>query len=172
MDDRVMTATGQMIATAVLGIILGALMLFYPGGTVALMASFFLLFKWLLSAFILCWAVSEAAVYFRIRCIMTGIACLLLGALAVVLIWGLGVGILWLVVSGFLFLSGAGGIIGSFRPGRGSFFLTLLGIIDIIVAILVITNPLILPILIAWYVLFWGISRLMLALEIRRLMSL
>ncbi len=171
MGDVVKAATGHMITAAVLGIILGALMLLYPGGTVVLMASFFLLFKWLISIFILCWAISEATIYFRIRCAMTGIGCLLLGLAAVILIWSVGVGIIWLIVSVFLLVSGIGEVIGSFRPERGSFFLTLLGLIDIIIGILVVTNPVILPLLIAWYVLFWGISRLMLALELRRLLK-
>ena len=73
MRDIVKAATGQMIAAAVLGIVLGALMLLYPGGTVVLMQSAFVVFKALLSLFIICWVSSEAAGYFRVRATMTGI---------------------------------------------------------------------------------------------------
>lgn len=172
MGDVVKAATGHMITAAVLGIALGTLMLLYPGGTVVLMASAFAVFKWLLSVFILCWALSEAATYFRERCTMTGIGCILLGIVAVVLLWSLGLGIVYVVVSAFMIISGMGEIFGSFHRAGGTFFLTLLGIIDIIVGILVVTNPLILPFLVAWYVLFWGISRLMLALELKRLLRI
>mgnify|MGYP000899714502 CR=1 FL=1 len=172
MSDIVKAATGQMITAAVLGIVLGALMLLYPGGTVVLMQSAFIVFKALLSLFIIFWVSSEAAGYFRVRSTMTGIGTVLLGALAVILIWSLGLGIVYLVVAAFLLISGTGEIVDSFRAPRGTFFLTLLGLIDIIIGILVITNPVILPLLIAWYVLFWGISRLLLALELRRLFSL
>lgn len=170
MRDVAKAATGHMITAAVLGIVLGALMLLYPGGTVVLMQSAFVVFKWILSIFILCWALILAVGFFRVRATMTGVGYLALGVLAVILIWSLGLGIVYIVVSAFLFVSGIGEIASSFRPD-GTFFLTLLGLIDIIVGILVVTNPLILPLLIAWYVLFWGISRMLLALELRRLLS-
>jgi uncharacterized membrane protein HdeD (DUF308 family) len=171
MNDVVKMTTGYMAVSAILGVALGLLMLFYPGGTMVLMQSAFMVFQWLLSIFILYWALTEAAHYFKTRHVVTGVGYGILGLLAVILVWSFGVGIVFLVVSGFLLLSGLGEIISSFRDPQGTLFLTFLGIIDVFVGVLVIKNPLILPLLIAWYVLFWGISRLMLSLELRRLLA-
>lgn len=35
----------------------------------------------------------------------------------------------------------------------------------------VVRHPIVLPLLIAWYVLFWGISRLFLSIELRKVLK-
>jgi uncharacterized membrane protein HdeD (DUF308 family) len=42
---------------------------------------------------------------------------------------------------------------------------------NILIGTIMIQYPMILPLLIAWYVLFWGISRLLLAFELKRLVA-
>jgi hypothetical protein len=37
--------------------------------------------------------------------------------------------------------------------------------------VIILMNPIVLPLLIAWYVLFWGISRLFLSFELKRFLK-
>ena len=171
MERSIKISTGYMTFTALVGIILGVVMLFYPGGTMKLMGAAFWVFQLILSIFILYYTLTEAAHHFRIGRGWSGVGYILLGILGTLFIWILDVGIIYFIVALFLILSGLGEIIGSFQITGGSFFLTLLGTVSIIVGILIISNPIILPLLIAWYVLFWGISRLFLSLELRRMLS-
>lgn len=169
MRNTFKATAGYMTVTALLGIALGLLMIFYPGGTAALMNAAFRVFQFLLSAFILYYAFTESAVYFRVGYTGTGSIFFLLGVLGALLVWLFSVGIIYLIVGLFLILAGLAEIIGSFQVEGGSYFLTLLGLINIIVGILILSNPVMLPFLIAWFVLFWGISRLVFSLELRRL---
>ncbi|MDD5555845.1 MAG: hypothetical protein PHN82_01210 [bacterium] len=171
MNGSVRTALGSMTAGALLGIVLGVLMLFYPGGTMLLMASAFRVFQFILSLFIVFYSFSEGAHYIRSGRAGQGILSILLGLLATLLLWLLNVGFVYFIVALFLVLSGVGEIVGSFRVFGGNFFLAFLGIVNILVAVLILSNPVILPLLIAWYVLFWGISRLFLSMELRRLLT-
>ena len=78
------------------------------------------------------------------------------------------VSLVYYVLAFFLAVFGLAEIIGAFQVPQARFFLALLGIIDILVAVIIILNPTILAYLVAWYVLFWGLSRLFLALEFRK----
>ena len=168
MQNSLKVSTGYMTLTALLGIVLGLVMLFYPGGTMVLMKSAFWVFQLLLSVFILYYAFTEAAHCFRAGRTGTGCMYVLLGALGALFVWLFNVGVVYFILAFFLILTGLMEIIGSFQVEGGSFFLTLLGIINIIVGVLILSNPVILPLLIAWFVLFWGISRLCLSLELRK----
>ncbi len=169
MKDIFKASTGYMALAALVGIILGMIMLFYPGGTMILMASAFWVLQLFLSIFILYYTISEARHYFKTRHGGTGVWYLLIGVAATIFIWLLNVGVIYLIVAFFLILTGIGELIGSFHARGETFFIALLGIINLMVGILILSNPLILPLLIAWYVLFWGISRLFLAMELRRI---
>jgi len=45
----------------------------------------------------------------------------------------------------------------------------MLGVLNIIMAAVMFKYPLVLSVLLSWYILFWGVSRFFLALEIKRL---
>lgn len=168
--NRVLKSTaGYMTCTALLGIVLGIIMILYPGGTMLLISSAFWVFQVLITLFILYYSLSESAHYFRAGSPGHGVLYLLIGILAALFIWLFDVGFLYFIIAFFLIISGLGEIIASSGATGGSLFLAFLGIINILIAVLILTNPIILPLLVAWYVLFWGISRLFLSLELRRI---
>lgn len=167
----VKTSVGYMMFTAIFGIVLGLVMLFYPGGTMALMSAAFIVFQIILSVFIIYYTLTEAIHYFKTHHLFAGIFYSLIGAVAFVFVWIFDVGVLFYIVAFFLVLTGLADIIGAFRLPAGKGFLILLGIINILIAIIIVRNPVILPLLIAWYVLFWGISRLFLSIELRNLLK-
>ena len=163
------TSISYMTFTAVLGIVLGLVMLFYPGGTMVLMEAAFTFFQIILTIFILYYTLTEAIFYFKLGGTFKGILFALIGAVAMIMVWSLGVGFIYFVIAFFLILTGIFDIVGGFRLSRGRVFLILLGVLNILIALIILRNPVILPFLIAWYVLFWGISRLFLAIELRGL---
>jgi len=162
------SSISYMIMTSVVGIVLGLIMLLYPGGTMTLMKAGFTIFQVLLSIFILYYTISEAVHAFRSQHLWSAVAYAVIGIVFTVLIWILNVSLIYYVVAFFLLVTGFAEIIGSFRMPVGRFFLILLGIIDIMVGVIILKYPVMLALLIAWYVLFWGVSRLFLALDLRK----
>lgn len=169
--DPSKTSTGYMVVTAVVGIVLGLLMLLYPGGTMTLMKTGFRIFQIILSIFVLYFTGNEAVHFFRGGFYGRGGLYVLLGILFIALIWILDVSLIYYAIALFLALIGTTEIVAAFRFPVGKFFLGLLGFIDLMVAVFIILYPVVLALLIAWYVLFWGISRLLLALELRRALN-
>jgi uncharacterized membrane protein HdeD (DUF308 family) len=74
-----------------------------------------------------------------------------------------------MIISFFFVLVGISEIFGAFYLDYGKFFMLFLGLLNILIGGLLLKHPMLLPILIAWYVLFWGFSRLFLAFEIRKM---
>lgn len=161
----------SILATSILGIILGLVMLFYPGGTMNLMATGFLILKIILSLFIGYFFISDAVHGFRSGQMVRSVAMLVLGAALIGFLWFIDVRLLYFVVAFFLVVLGISEIIGAFVVPVGKFFFALLGILDLIIAVIIVRHPVVLALLIAWYVLFWGISRLFLALELRKALA-
>jgi uncharacterized membrane protein HdeD (DUF308 family) len=171
MEGRIRQETFQMMFGSILAIALGILMLFYPGGTMALMAAAFWVIKLIISVFILSYTISEATRYFSAGRKTNGIVYLAIGIIATILVWLLNVGFVYLIVSIFFVLAGISEIFGAFYLAYGRYFLIFLGLLNILIGAIMIRHPMLLPLLIAWYVLFWGVSRLFLALEIRKMAS-
>lgn len=161
-------STTWMLVTAVLGLLLGLVMLFYPGGTMTLMKAGFRIFQVILTGIVLYFCLSEAIPAFKSGHQGRGAIFSLLGLIAVVLIWIVKVSLIFYVLAFFLAVLGVLELIGAVQVPQGQFFLALLGIVDILVAVIIISYPVILAYLVAWYVLFWGLSRLLLALEFRK----
>jgi uncharacterized membrane protein HdeD (DUF308 family) len=159
-----------MFVTAVLGLILGLVMLFYPGGTMSLMRTGFRVFQVIISGLVFYFCLTEAVPSFREGNTARGAVFILLAIVAMILIWVLKVSLIYYVLAFFLAVFGLTEIIGAFRAPQSKFFLALLGIIDLLVAVIIVLNPVILAYLVAWYVLFWGLSRLFLALEFRKVL--
>lgn len=166
--DFVKSSITYMIVSASVGIILGLIMLLYPTGTMAMMETAFIIFQIIVSIFIVYYTVSEAIAYFKLNHPVRGVIYILTGLVATVLIWVFNVSLIYFIIAFFLVLTGIGDIIGSSKLPRARYFLILLGIINILIAIVILKYPVILPLMIAWYVLFWGISRLFLAIELRK----
>lgn len=166
--DLVKTSIGYMTTTSILGIALGLIMLFYPGGTMVLMETAFVMLQILVTIFIVFYAMTETMYYYKAghkaAAVLYGVA----GAIAAILIWVLNVSVIYYTIAFFLILSGVADIVGAIRIKMARYFLILLGGINIILGIIIAKNPVILPLLIAWYILFWGISRLFLALELKK----
>jgi hypothetical protein len=162
-------SVGYMMFTAVLAIIVGIIMLFYPGGTMRLMETAFVIFQIILSVFILGYTISEAAHYLRSGSKGGAVTFAVIGVVATALIWLFSVKIIFIVVALFLILAGAVDIAGGIRLPVARYFLIFLGLANIMIGIAVLVYPTILPFLIAWYALFWGMSRLFLSLELRKM---
>lgn len=171
MSTMLRPSFGYMVFASIVGIILGLVMLLYPGGTMALIQAAFWVFQGMLSVIILFYAVSEAIRYFKMGSAGNGVGYLIIGILATALVWFFDVGIIYIVVALFFIVSGIGEAILGARMTMGRYFLILLGIINVLVGVVILKHPVILPLLIAWYILFWGISRLLLAFEFKRLAS-
>ena len=171
-QDVVKTALGMsakyFIVTAIGAIIVGLVMLFYPGGTMKLIDAAFIIFQALITIFIIFFTISAAMSSFDNGSKVTGVLSLILGALAVIFVWAFSVNVVYFIVAAFLILSGATEIYAGFRIAVARYFLILLGIVNILVGIIIIRNPVVLPLLIAWYLLFWGVSRLFLGLELKK----
>lgn len=161
----------QMIATSILAIILGVVMLLYPGGMLALMAGAFWSVQVVLTFFIFVYVISEIVRNVKVGRPWLVVIPAILGALAIACIWLLDVKFVYVIVAFFFILAGINEIVGSFSAAYAKFSIFLLGAINIMIGAIVLKHAVILPFLIAWYVLFWGISRLMLALELRGLMK-
>jgi len=162
---------GYMIFAAILAVVLGLVMLWYPGGIMALIAVTFWALQVMVSVFILSYMITEAVRYFKTDAILNGIAYLVIGVAATLLVWFFKVDLIYLIVALFFIVSGIGDIIGGFKLNAGKYFFVFLGVMNILIGTIMIQYPTILPLLIAWYVLFWGISRLLLAFELRRLVA-
>ncbi len=169
MENIVKHETFHMMLGAVIAVILGFIMLLYPGGTMALMGAAFWMIKLLLSIFILAYTVPEAVRNFRTGSKGHGALYLAIGILATALVWFFEVGFVYMVVSFFFILVGISEVFGAFQLAYGRYFLLFLGLLNILIGAVMLKNPMLLPLLIAWYVLFWGFSRFFLALEIRKM---
>ncbi|MFH1873792.1 MAG: DUF308 domain-containing protein [Pseudomonadota bacterium] len=159
---------GYSVFGSITAIVLGIIMLVYPGGVMTLMNAAFWILQLILSVFILSYTISSALQYFKLKAKTTGVLYLLIGVLATVLVWLFNVEVIIMVIGLFFILSGISDIIAGFHFMVGRYFLAFLGVINIVVGIILIRQPLALAWLLAWYVLFWGVSRLFLALEMRR----
>ena len=162
---------GNMIFTAIVGIILGIILLVFPLGTTVLMGLTLELAQLFLSVFILYYAISESVQYFKAGKAWAGFAYIGAGILATLFVWIFNVSVIYWFVAFFLILTGIGEIFGAFQVYQGSFFLAVLGVLNIFVGIAIVKYPAILNLIIAWYILFWGISRLALAMELRKFRS-
>jgi uncharacterized membrane protein HdeD (DUF308 family) len=162
---------GNMIFTAIVGIILGIILLVFPLGTTVLMGLTLELAQLFLSVFILYYAISESVQYFKAGKAWAGFAYIGTGILATLFVWIFNVSVIYWFVAFFLILTGVGEIFGAFQVYQGSFFLAVLGVLNIFVGIAIVKYPAILNLIIAWYILFWGISRLALAMELRKIPS-
>ncbi len=162
---------GYMVFVSFLGIILGLIMILYPGGMMALIQVAFWAFQAILSVIIIFYTVSEAVRYFKMGNNSSGIGYLVIGILATVLVWLFDVEIIYIIVALFFIVSGISETIFGARMMIGRYFLILLGIINVFVGVVMLKYPVILPLLVAWYILFWGVSRLLLAFEFKRLTS-
>jgi uncharacterized membrane protein HdeD (DUF308 family) len=156
------------IATAIGAIVVGLIMLFYPGGTMKLLDAAFIIFQALITIFIIIFTISAAMSSFDHGSKVSGVLSLIIGALAVIFVWAFSVNVVYFIVAAFLILSGAAEIYAGFRIAAARYFLILLGIVNILVGVIIIRNPVVLPLLIAWYLLFWGISRLFLGMELKK----
>lgn len=163
---------GYMIFAAIVAAILGVIMLLYPGGLMTLLAATFWAFQLFLSVFILLYTIMEAVKYFKAGSTGSGVVYLIIGALATVLVWLFDVGILYLIVALFFIISGIGEAVVGFKMFYGRYFMIFLGLVNVLLGVVMLRHPVILPLLIAWYAIFWGISRLFLALELRKLTTL
>lgn len=172
-QDVVKTALGMsakyFIVTAIGAIVVGLIMLFYPGGTMKLLDAAFIIFQALITIFIIMFTISAAMSSFNQGAKVSGALSLIIGALAVALVWAFSVNVIYFIVAAFLILSGATEIYAGFRIAAARYFLILLGIVNILVGVIIIRNPVVLPLLIAWYLLFWGISRLFLGMELKKI---
>lgn len=160
-----------MVLTAVLAMILGLIMLFFPGGTMALMQAAFFIFQILLSVFVIGYTTSEAFHYIKTGSKLSGAVFLVAGILTVILVWLFSVKVIYVFIAFLLFLIGIADIIAGIHMYLVRYFWVFLGIINILISIAILSYPVILPLIIAWYVLWWGLSRLFLVLEIKRTMS-
>jgi len=165
----VKASAGYMSFAAIIGIIVGFLMLIFPGGTMKLMAAAFSFFQIILSVFILAYAISEGVGHIRHGAKNVGIIYIVMGALATVLVWLFQSSIIYYVVAALLIISGLAEMFTGFRVELGRYFIILLGVVNVAMGLIILRFPVVLPLLIAWYVLFWGISRLLLSMELRRL---
>jgi len=95
----------------------------------------------------------------------------LIGILAIIFIWLFNVSLVYFIIALFLILAGISDIVGGMKLPRGKNFLIFLGIVNILIAVIILVHPVVLPLLIAWYVLFWGISRLFLSFELKKLLK-
>lgn len=161
----------QMITASVIAIVLGLVMLFYPGGTMALMAGAFWSVQLILSIFIGIYAISEIIRNSAAERVWAVVVSIILGILAIAFIWLFDVGFVYFIIACFFVLAGITEIVGSFSVPFGKFFIFLLGAINIMIGGIIFKHPVILPLLIAWYILFWGVSRLLLALELKSMMK-
>lgn len=160
---------GYMIFASILAMILGLIMLWYPGGIMAAISLTFWILQAILSAFILIYTVSEAIRCFKTGSTSGGILYLAIGILATALVWLFQVSIVYIIVALFFIVSGLGEIFLGFRMMAGKYFMIFLGMVNILVGVIMFRHPVILPILVAWYVLFWGISRMLLAFELKKI---
>ncbi len=168
MNTAITQTYRHMIAAAVLAIILGFIMLFYPGGTTALISVAFWTLRLLISVFILTYTISEAIRYYRAEIKTTGTLYLIIGLLATALVWIFDVSLVYTIVAFFFVVAGISEIYSAFHFTVGRYFLIFLGLVSVLIGAVMLKNPVTLPLLIAWYVLFWGVSRFFAALEIKR----
>lgn len=168
MNKALKASLGYMSFSAVLTVILGLVMLFYPGGTIILMSGAYWVFQFILTFFILYYTLTETYNYFKADRAGAAFGYLLIGLLAALLVWLTDVRLVYYLAAFFLFLTGLTEIFaGSGEPDNG-LLLILLGVVNILFGIMVLSNVFILPLLIAWYIIFWGISRLLFCYQLRR----
>ncbi len=156
---------------AILAIILGITMIAYPGGTVSLMAAAFWGLQVIVSSFILLAVIPDTLKLLKSDRKMLAITHLLLGLAAMALVWIFDVRLIYVIVACFFIFAGVTEIGNAFIIPAARYFLLLLGILNVVIGILLLEYPLMLPLLLAWYILFWGVSRFFLSLELRKFFS-
>ena len=160
-----------MLFGAILAVVLGITMIAYPGGTMTMMAATFWMLQVIISVFILSAAISDAIKLSKAGRKGTAIAHLLLGLAAVILVWVFDVRVVYLICSLFFILTGISEILTAFSLPGARFFYALQGFLNIMVGAIMLQYPVMLPLLLAWYILFWGVSRIFLNLELRRIFT-
>ncbi len=165
------TSPGYMMFAAAIAIVLGLIMLWYPGGTMELMSAAFWVVQVILSIFVLTYTISECIYQYRAGHKGGGLLYLAIGLLVTVLIWLFSVGFVYMLIAIFLIIIGLAEIIGGFQMNVGKYFLIFLGLVNVMIGAIILRYPVALPLLIAWYVLFWGVSRLFFAFELKRMMK-
>ncbi|MFA4974668.1 MAG: hypothetical protein WC683_18840 [bacterium] len=157
--------------TSILAILIGLVFLSYPGGPIQLIQLAFWSLQLIITVFVLAYTFSEAYASFKSKSKSRALLYMALGIVTSVIVWFFDVSIVYMIVALFLLFSGLVEIIGAVQLSNGRFFLALLGVLNIIMAAVMFKYPIILSVLLAWYILFWGVSRFFLALELRRLES-
>ncbi len=160
-----------LLISSLVALGLGVFFILYPPGVTGLIEGGFQVFRLLLSLFFLYYAISEAVQHFRKQQKIAGVLYLIAAAIAITLIWLFDSKIVYLLIALIIAWMGVRHLIGSFIIPEGKFFLILLSMADLMIAFAVILYPMILTIMIAWYVVFWGISRLLLYLEFKKLLA-
>ncbi len=157
--------------TSILAILIGLVFLSYPGGPIQLIQLAFWSLQLIVTIFVLAYTFSEAYASFKSKSNSRALLYIALGIVTSVIVWFFEVNIVYMIVALFLFFSGLVEIIGAVQLTNGRFFLALLGVLNIIMSAVMFKYPIILSVLLAWYILFWGVSRFFLSLELRRLES-
>jgi len=155
--------------TSIVAIVAGLIFLSYPGGPIKLMDAAFWTLQLIATIFIAAYTVSEAYASAKSQGKLRAVLYIILGIVAIATIWMFSTRAIYLIVAMFLLFTGVVEILGAVQLANGRFFLALLGVLNIMLAAVMFKYPLILPLLLTWYILFWGVSRFFLALEIRRL---
>lgn len=162
------TSITYMMVSAIISIVIGLIMLFYPGGTFRVFEVAFKVFQVGISIFVAYYALTEFIYYLKTRKTFLAIVYLLIGIAAVTLIWVIDISLIFYIVAAFFLLTGIIEIIGSFQIPQARYLFIILGFINILLGMIIIRHPNVLPFLFAWYVLFWGFSRFFLTLALRQ----
>ncbi|HPQ82065.1 MAG TPA: hypothetical protein PLZ86_10170, partial [bacterium] len=133
MNGQLKMSSSSTIVAAILAIVLGFVMLLYPGGTMALMGVAFTTLQAILTIFILAYAISEAVGYFRAGRKAAGLFAIIFGLAAVLLVWLFNVGIVYMVFALFCIVAGISEVIGAFTFPAARALLMLLGLINIMI---------------------------------------
>lgn len=160
-----------LLVSAVVALALGVFFALYPQGATGLIEGGFHVFRVLLTLFFLYYAISEAVQHFQKQQKVPAILYLVAAAAVITFIWLLKSDIVYLIIALVIAWMGIRHLIGSFIIHEGKFFLLLLAMADMMIAIAVIAYPMILALIIAWYVIFWGISRLLLYFEFKKIIQ-
>jgi len=170
MDGEAMKAYyNHTLFTSIVAIVVGLVFLSYPGGPIELIQLAFWALQLIITVFVLAYTFSEAYASFKAKIKSRGVLFILLGLVTAAVVWLFDVSVIYMIVALFLLFSGLVEILGAVQLTNGRFFLAMLGVLNIIMAAVMFKYPIILSVLLSWYILFWGVSRFFLALEIRRL---
>jgi len=168
MNEEARTHSNHMLFTSIVAIMVGLVFLSYPGGPVAMVQLAFWALQLIVSIFVLTYTISEAYAAYKTKGISRAVLFLILGVVIAATVWLFDVRLIYVLVALFLLFSGLVEVIGAVQLVNGRFFMALLGVLNIMLAAVMFKYPVILPLLISWYILFWGISRFFLSLELRK----